>query len=191
MSTTAPAFGGIQLELDAVDGAKLATEVAYVVPPAGIGTQQTDLNVRNGSQPFVDGTNAPSGAVETAPSLKPGQSARYLVRLRNDSSAPSQLGVELSLAPSLTDCTDATATFQMAATVVQAGHTLNITNDVQNGGYLTPVVAAGGHVDVTATVHYLAPTAGCTWAAVVAHTWSSDSGFNGGQSGLLINNSAA
>jgi hypothetical protein len=184
-----PSVGAIQFELDATDGSQLAIETAYVVPFAGTGTQQSDLNVRSGSQPFVDANTDVREAIETAPSVKPGQTASFLVRLRNDGSTPSQLGLELGVL--ISDCADISATFALKATVLQSGHTVDVTDQLKNGGYLSPVVPAKGYKDVTVTVHYVALTDGCT--SVLAHvlTWSSDGGFNNGQSGVLVINTAA
>ena len=114
------------------------------------GTKPNDLFVKTGSQPYVGGS-----VVEytTAAALKPGNTATFTVRLRNDGGFPTSITVSDDFSVS---CPSA-----FAAAVKQGTH--DITAAVVNGGYSTSVLSPGQHLDLKLTVKLLTPTS-CTAA---------------------------
>lgn len=143
------------VDLYAMDGTHVSgqTMETNVQAPAK-GTTAWDLFVRNGSQPWVGGsyTGPYGGQAETAPSIATTGSAQYTVRLQNDSTASTTVGLHM---------TNATPECDSFPVRVMDG-TANVTAKVLAGTYVTPTpLAAGAHRDLIVTVKYSTAGNGC------------------------------
>lgn len=118
----------------------LDTEIAA---PASSGSGYA-LYARNGSQKYIGG--AVSDQIATAPALKLGQTAAYKVRLKNDSAAPTQIGLFLD---NVSSCG------AYYTTTVKAG-TLDVTADAASGHYVTPTLAPGQFKELMVSIKYVA-----------------------------------
>lgn len=110
------------------------------------GTSSYELFARQGSQLFVGGQPFQT---MTGPALNVGASAAYVVRLRNDGPAPSQIGLRL------TDADGCPGSFVVTAVV----GTKVVTAETSAGTFLTRVLRPGGYQDVRVTIRRSAP--GC------------------------------
>lgn len=125
------------------------------------GNTRHDLFVKTGSQPFVGGS---VGQFETATALKPGNTASFTVRLRNDGGSPTAIGVS---GGTFFDCP---ADWSI---VIKQG-TKDVTAAVRGATYSTGVLAPGAKVELKASIKLLHATT-CT-AAYVGFTGSAADG---------------
>jgi hypothetical protein len=114
------------------------------------GNTRNDLFVKTGSQPYVGGS---VGQFTTATALKPGNTATFALRLKNDGGTPST--ITLDGQPNF-NCPS-----NFLVTIKQG--TADVTAAVMNGTYSSGVLAPGARVDLKLTVKLLT-AAPCTAA---------------------------
>jgi hypothetical protein len=126
-----------------------------LVEAAGSGTTAWDVFVRNGHDPFVGGSVEISQPISSPP-LKPGQSTVFTLRLQNDGTSPSTIGlfVDQSCAASF-------------PTVVKDAST-DVTVAAHSGSYVTPALAAGRYRDLKFTIKRIGADPSCTDTVIEA-----------------------
>ncbi len=138
----------VQVVLEGSTGAPIesvTTETNIAAPVHG--TTSYELFAKQGSQPFIGGPT--SGETTTGPALHVGGSVAYVLRLRNDGAAPTQIGLRLS---DVDGCAGAFTTTAAVGTRV-------VTGDVYAGAFLTRVLSPGAFQDVRVTIRRTSP--GC------------------------------
>lgn len=116
-------------------------------PAPAKGTSSYELTATQGSQPYVGGPVSDQTA--TAPALNVGQSATFTVRLKNDGTTATNIGLKV------TDVDGCAGSF---TTVVRVG-TAVWTNEALAGTYTTPLRSPGQYTTVQVVVKRVA--AGC------------------------------
>lgn len=124
---------------------KVATETNTPAPAKG--TSGYELTAAHSSQPDIGGPV--DGQTATGPALNVGSSVNYSLRLKNDSTAPTSIGLRI------TDVDGCAGSF---TTAVKVGLS-TWTNEAFAGTYVTPVRTPGQYTTVTVTVKRA--TAGC------------------------------
>jgi hypothetical protein len=120
---------------------------AAVVPAPTSGTKSNDLFIKTGTQPFVGGSV--SNQLISASAIKPGNTAAFVLRLKNDGTAPATIGLTGG---------GALACPQLTLTVRQG--TQNVTAAVKAGAYNTGNLAPGAKKELTVQVKLTTAT-GC------------------------------
>lgn len=114
------------------------------------GNTRNDIFVKTGSQPYVGGSTT---QFTTATALKPGNTATFALRLKNNGGTPAAITLNDVANPSCA------ASFLV---VVKQG-TTNVTAAVMAGTYSTGILAPGARKDLKLTVKLVAATP-CTAA---------------------------
>lgn len=146
---TADYYSSLSLR-DPDDGTFLDSVTVVANATTQTGSKSNDLFVKTGSQPFVGGSVA---EYTTASALKPGNTATFTLRLRNDGGAPTAISLDDSF---FNGCAS-----NFAVAIKQGTH--DVTAAVISGGFSTGVLSPGQHVDLKLTVKLLSATA-CTSA---------------------------
>lgn len=147
----------------------VTTETNTAAPTNG--TSGYELFVKQGSQPMTGGPVDEQTA--TAPALKVGQSTSFKLRLKNNNTTSTQIGLRLTR-------TDGCA--GSFTVTVKAGSTV-ITLPAATGSYLTPTLQSGRYKDITVSIKRTA--AGCR--AVHLRAQSLDDGTVVRTSNLVTN----
>ena len=132
---------------DPYTGTALDTAYADANATYQTGTSRNDLFVKNGSQPYAGGSPGVS-LYETANALKPGNTATFTVRLKNDATSSADainISVGTSGCPS-----DYKLTVKIGTT--------DWTSDIVGGTFLTGVMNPGARIDFKVSVKQLQPT---------------------------------
>lgn len=112
-----------------------------------VGPHAVDVFARQGSQPFVGGTDTEEAQVASAPPVKVGGSAVFNVKLQNNRPQSGYLAATL---PADTTCAD----------IVVKDGSVDVTASIVGGYYVTPPVKSGGIRNLTVTFTRKA-AAGC------------------------------
>lgn len=118
----------------------------YIAAPTN-GTTSYELFAKQGSQLFVGGPT--DGQIATGPALNVGGSAAYVLRLKNNAAAGSQIGLRL------TDVDGCGGSY----TVTVTDGVRAVTGDAYAGNYLSPSLGRGAHRDVRVVIRRT--SAGC------------------------------
>ena len=129
----------------AIDGATADANATYQT-----GNKRNDFYVKTGSQPYVGGSTT---QFTTATALKPGNTATFLLRVRNDGGTPA--------ATTLNDVQNFDCPGDFTVVVKQG--TQDVTAAVAAGTYSTGVLAPGARKELKLTVKLKAATT-CTAA---------------------------
>ena len=133
---------------DATTNAALASVTSYAQATNQTGTSPNDLFLKTGTQPYVGGSSEIT-QYQTASAIRPGGTATYTLRLKNDGDAPASIGL-VALNP--LGC--ASSTFSL--TIKQG--TQNVTAAVQAGTYNTGTLAPGAKKELKVMVKLLSAT---------------------------------
>jgi hypothetical protein len=140
--------------MDRVQVDQMYTETNVKAPSKG--DTAYDLFATSGNQPYIGGSF--SGQATTAGAMQPTGSAKYTVRLANDTAGTASIGFHLVGG-------DCTAAFPV---LVKDG-IWDVTDAVLAGTYTTPKLGAGGSRNLAVTVRYQPNGSDCTaarWQAV-------------------------
>jgi hypothetical protein len=164
------------LELDDTAGSRLGTAVADTSIKDSTGTNSYDQYFNAaGQQPLAAPAGTFSNSVIGMSQAEPlGGTATFTVRLRNDSTTPTEIQY------GFLDQTQCNADFHIVAKV----GTTDVTNAVENGTYFTPMLAHGGQTTITITVKYVSPAKACTRLGY--NYWATASATGNGEGDALL-----
>jgi hypothetical protein len=136
------------------------------------GTTAWDAFARAGYEPYVGGS---AYSVAYAAPLKPGQTAVFTIRLKNDGTSPSTIGLHTH------------QSFPCASFTVQVKDgTADVTAAAQAGTYVTPTLAAGRYRDLKVRVTLGGGTPVCGFVRVDADALKGFKGAINVSQGLLV-----
>jgi hypothetical protein len=174
--TNPPDFDYFGIDVYDSDGQNYIDSGTFAVmakaPSAATGPNQ--MFVKNGSSSYVGGPV--NGQVSTSPSLAVGGSTTFTVHLVNGDTASDVLYFSMS-----DQCTNYLID-------VKAG-SVDKTDAVLGGTYQTPLLAPGGHQDLTVKVTYLGSRGGCDYDYIYPYAFAQNSGVQSFQN-LVVNPAA-
>ncbi|KAA1418795.1 hypothetical protein F0U44_09905 [Nocardioides humilatus] len=133
---------------------------AIIKAPAH-GTSGAEVFARQGSRPYIGG-NPHSHGTLTSPAIAIGETAKYTLKFQNDGTDSHRIRGELE--PAFAECFDYTATQKR----------FDVTADLLEGTYLTPVLAPGRSVTVGVKVRWNGADCGAPYGAAEAYAWGPD-----------------